>query len=126
MVSPKSDPRNANRPPAAADGRRAFRFRWCSPPYSRSHPPPLLSPIDHAVYLDMMRLGTSSLTSLLVRVFGLMPVRSEPQPAETLDFSEVFNVIREHLPGTSESDLNRAAVQGLLTSLEPKVTLIPK
>lgn len=66
------------------------------------------------------------MTSLLALVFGLMPVRSEPQPAETPDFSEVFNVIREHLPGTSESDLNRAAVQGLLTSLEPKVTLIPK
>src|SRR5262245_12236149 len=74
----------------------------------------------------MIRLGTCSLTIVLALGFGVLPIRSESQPTETPDFNEVFNVIREHLPETSASDLNRAAVQGLLASLGPKVRLVGK
>jgi hypothetical protein len=66
------------------------------------------------------------LITVLALALGVIPVRSEPQAAETPDFTEVFNVIREHLPDTSESELNRAAVQGLLAGLGAKVTLVPK
>ncbi len=40
------------------------------------------------------------------------------------DFKEVYDLLREHLTGTSAVDLNRAAVQGLISTLSPKVALI--
>ena len=40
------------------------------------------------------------------------------------DFKEVYDLIRSHLAGESESDLNRAAVQGLLNQLHAKVSLV--
>jgi C-terminal processing protease CtpA/Prc len=51
-------------------------------------------------------------------------------PAQTnsasLDFQEVYNLIRQHAAGVSEAELNRAAVKGLLTALGPKVSLATK
>lgn len=44
-----------------------------------------------------------------------------PAPA----FAEVYQTVKEHLPGISESDLNEAAVAGLLGKLEPRVSLVP-
>jgi len=41
------------------------------------------------------------------------------------DFQEVYSLLRTHLGGVSEADLNRAAVAGLLAKLAPKATLIP-
>ena len=64
--------------------------------------------------------------SPLLTVLGLMsfstPVTatSETPP----DFEEVRALVREHLGGTSDSDLNRASVEGLLNSLRGKVRLI--
>ena len=40
------------------------------------------------------------------------------------DFKEVYDLIRSHLAGESEADLNRAAVQGLLNQLHAKVSLV--
>lgn len=40
------------------------------------------------------------------------------------DFKEVYEVIRQHVAGMSESELNRAAVQGLVNALSPKVSLV--
>ena len=40
------------------------------------------------------------------------------------DFNEVYSLLRAHLAGTSDGDLNKAAVQGLLSSLGPKVSLV--
>jgi hypothetical protein len=42
----------------------------------------------------------------------------------TPDFKEVYDLIKSHLAGESEADLNRAAVQGLLNQLHAKVSLI--
>jgi hypothetical protein len=39
-------------------------------------------------------------------------------------FNEVYGLVRAHLGGVSETDLNRAAVQGLISSLGPKVSLV--
>ena len=39
------------------------------------------------------------------------------------DFKEVYDLLRTHLAGTTDADLNRAAVEGLLTALRGKVTL---
>jgi len=40
------------------------------------------------------------------------------------DFKQVYDLIREHLAGVSEPDLNRAAVQGLVSGLAPRVALM--
>lgn len=39
------------------------------------------------------------------------------------DFKEVFDLVRAHLPGVTESELNRVAVEGLLARLEGRVQL---
>ena len=39
------------------------------------------------------------------------------------DFKEVFDLVRAHLAGAGEAELNRAAVEGLLASLHGKVSL---
>jgi len=43
---------------------------------------------------------------------------------EAPDFKEVFELVRSHVSGLSEDELNRAAVQGLLSALGPKVWLV--
>jgi C-terminal processing protease CtpA/Prc len=40
------------------------------------------------------------------------------------DFKEVYELIRQHVAGLSETELNRAAVQGLVNALGPKVALV--
>jgi hypothetical protein len=40
------------------------------------------------------------------------------------DFKEVYDLIRTHLAGQSDQDLNQAAVQGLLDQLHAKVSLV--
>ncbi len=55
------------------------------------------------------------------RVFSAEPSGQTPAP----DFQEVYELIRAHLAGVSESDLNRTAVQGLIAGLSPRVTLEP-
>ena len=42
----------------------------------------------------------------------------------TPDFQEVYDLIRAHLAGETQADLDRAAVQGLLTQLRAKVSLV--
>src|SRR5262249_15459048 len=40
------------------------------------------------------------------------------------DFKEVYDLVRDQLPGLTAGQLNRAAVQGLVTALAPKVSLV--
>jgi hypothetical protein len=40
------------------------------------------------------------------------------------DFREVYDLIQSHLEGATEANLNRAAVQGLIAQLRPKVALV--
>lgn len=40
------------------------------------------------------------------------------------DFKEVYDLVRAHLPGVTEAELNRAAVEGLLSRLEGRVQLV--
>lgn len=42
----------------------------------------------------------------------------------TPDFKEVYDLIKSHLAGESDAELNRAAVQGLLNQLHAKVSLV--
>jgi C-terminal processing protease CtpA/Prc len=43
---------------------------------------------------------------------------------ETADFKEVYELIRQHVAGLSEAELNHAAVQGLVNALGSKVMLM--
>jgi peptidase S41-like protein len=49
---------------------------------------------------------------------------AEAQQHSAPDFQEVFDLIRAHLPGESEADLNRTAVDALISTLAPKVSLV--
>ena len=51
---------------------------------------------------------------------------SQGQPVEALSglrFQEVFDVVRSNLTEVSEADLNRAAIEGFLKELGPRVSL---
>jgi hypothetical protein len=70
---------------------------------------------------------------LQFRIFSLFTVLAVPlvcrgdvdqEPAGPApDFKEVYELIRSHLTGVSEAELNRAAVQGLVSALGPKVLI---
>jgi hypothetical protein len=51
---------------------------------------------------------------------GLLAAEAAPAP----DFKEVYDLIREHLPGLSAEQLNRVSVDSLLSALAPKVALV--
>ena len=71
----------------------------------------------------MMRIGIYPFLCGLL-VFLSAQTRVIAQTHEAPDYKEVYDLIREHLGGTSDSDLNRAAVQGLTAALAPRVTLV--
>jgi len=63
---------------------------------------------------------------LLLGLLAFLAIRSGVS-AETNDlphFQEVFRLLRANLPGVSEEDLNRAAVQGLLDQFYPRAILV--
>lgn len=68
----------------------------------------------------MTRLGFS----LLTVVFLVTPYAGTAETKSTPDFKEVYKLVRQHLAGTTDAELNRAAVEGLIKSLDGKVTLV--
>jgi hypothetical protein len=58
---------------------------------------------------------------LLVCLLGPSPGRA--QTNDPPPFEEVLRVLRAHLPGVTEAELNRAALQGLLDGFQPRVLL---
>src|SRR5579859_6379822 len=52
------------------------------------------------------------------------PAGGRAAAANLPDFKEVYDLIRAHLAGESEAELNQAAVQGLLEQLHAKVSLL--
>ena len=75
----------------------------------------------------MIRNGIFSLLAGLLVVFagqsGLR-AQSKAEPGSMPDFKDVYDAIRAHAAGLSEAELNRAAVQGLVTELGPRVMLL--
>jgi hypothetical protein len=65
----------------------------------------------------------SILTGLMVSLAGQSPLRAAAS-GETVSFSEVYEAIRAHLAGATDAELNRAAVQGLVSALAPRVSLL--
>jgi len=56
--------------------------------------------------------------------FALTTVSRADAPAEPPDFKEVYDLIRAHVAGLSQPQLDRAAVQALVAALAPKVMLV--
>jgi hypothetical protein len=85
----------------------------------------LLSFAHRAWYADMTRIGTSSiLTAVLLALAGSPALRAQTN-AEPPDFKEVYDLIREHVSGMTEADLNRTAVTSLVSALGPGVSFSP-
>jgi hypothetical protein len=71
----------------------------------------------------MKRLGLISGLGGVVILLAIQPgLRAETN--EPPHFQELFRLLRAHLTNVSEEDLNRAAVQGLLTRFYPRVILV--
>ncbi|HZV36292.1 MAG TPA: S41 family peptidase [Verrucomicrobiae bacterium] len=71
-------------------------------------------------FFSKMILGAAVLALLALPMAG----RADVNTNDTPDFKEVYDLIRSHLAGESESELNRDAVQGLLQQLHAKVSLV--
>lgn len=71
-----------------------------------------------------MRLGIGSIVGALFAGFALCTPVYGQDTNGMADFSEVYHLIREHISGVSPSELDRAAVRGLVSALAPKVSLV--
>lgn len=71
----------------------------------------------------MRHMIRSCLAALVALLLALTPARGDTTNAAP-DFNEVFNLVRKHLTGVSELELNQAAVEGLLSALRGKVTIV--
>ncbi len=60
----------------------------------------------------------------IVAVLGLTVILGHGQTSETPSFQEVYSVLRSNLTRLSETELNRAAVTGLLNELKGQVVLV--
>src|SRR5712671_5457165 len=72
----------------------------------------------------MIRRGIVSTLICLLAIFTVTTVSRAGAPAEPPDFKEVYDLIRAHVAGLSQPQLDRAAVQALVTALAPKVMLV--
>jgi len=76
---------------------------------------------------DRFKSGAGSCLGLInlvvILLLGLvLNTRGETNAAP--NFKEVYDLVRAHLAGVSESDLDRAAVDGFAAALAPKVSLV--
>jgi hypothetical protein len=75
----------------------------------------------------MMRIRINSLLAAwLVLAGGQAGSRAQTkaEDAQAPDFKEVYDLVRAHLAGMSEGQLNRAAVGALVSGLGPRVSLV--
>ena len=75
----------------------------------------------------MRRVRTISLLAVLLMLAGGQAgLRAQPkaEDAQAPEFKEVYDLIRAHLAGMSEGQLNQAAVGALVSGLAPKVSLV--
>src|ERR1051325_3859767 len=65
----------------------------------------------------------SLFTTLLTVLSASLSLKAE-STNDAPQFKEIYDLLRAHLAGMSEAELNRAAVQSLVSGLSPKVTLV--
>jgi hypothetical protein len=75
----------------------------------------------------MMRIRTISLLAALLALAGGqagLRAQAKAEDAPAPEFKEVYDLIRAHLAGVSEGQLNQAAVAALVSGLAPRVSLV--
>lgn len=76
----------------------------------------------------MIRIGIRSLLTVWLVLVGAQPgllwEQAKAEDAAGPDFKEVYDLVRAHLAGMSEAQLNQAAVQALVSGLGPRVSLV--
>jgi hypothetical protein len=73
----------------------------------------------------MMQFGTSLLFAGLAFFLAATPGTSAQTANEPPDFREVYELVRSNLVGVSEADLNREALQALISALGSRVSIEP-
>jgi C-terminal processing protease CtpA/Prc len=71
----------------------------------------------------MIRIGRSTVFASLAVVFPLLLGLSSHAQSPASDFKEVYDLVREHLTGVNEKELNRIAVDAFVAALNSKVSL---
>lgn len=69
----------------------------------------------------MTRLRTGLILTVFLSFGVYLPAQTN---SATPDFQEIYNLVHQHATGLSEAELNRAAVEGLLDTLAPRVSLV--
>lgn len=76
----------------------------------------------------MIRIGIRSLLTVSLALIGAQPGllwdQAKAEEAAGPDFKEVYDLVRAHLVGMSEAQLNQAAVQALVAGLGSRVSLV--
>src|SRR5258706_14091803 len=72
----------------------------------------------------MIRQGIVSTLTGVLAGFALITASRAAAPADAPDFKEVYDLIRAHVAGVSQPQLDRAAVQALVAALAPRVMLV--
>jgi hypothetical protein len=76
----------------------------------------------------MIRIGIRSLLTVWLALLGAQPGllwgQAKAEDPATPEFKEVYDLVRAHLAGMSEAQLNQAAVRALIAGLAPRVSLI--
>ena len=70
------------------------------------------------------RVAQISGVALWLAGSATISVMAADSPASAPDFKQVFELIRQHLPDTPEAELERAATEGLVGKLAPRVSLV--
>jgi hypothetical protein len=60
----------------------------------------------------------------LALAFSLTQVTTAKADSAEPDFKEIYRLVQEHLSNISEAELNRAAVQGLVDALQPRISIL--
>ena len=68
----------------------------------------------------MIRIGQAFLAAALLAATSARAAATNEAP----NFDEVLGLVRAHLAGTTEAELNRTALDGLLTALRGKVSIV--
>jgi hypothetical protein len=76
----------------------------------------------------MRCIGIKTLLTLSLALAGTQPVslwgQAQAEAAAGPDFKEIYDLVRAHLAGMTEAQLNQAAVQALIAGLGPRVSLV--
>ena len=85
--------------------------------------PALLSGLRRACWPPMTQVGINLSAVVLTVLLAFAPNAYSDTTNQAPDFKEVYELIRSHLAGATDAELNRASVDGLLDQLQGKVSI---